>query len=113
MQGLIFSSKWPLKVNKYKRSILNKFLFFIKKFKRINSIDLCIAYINYYKQIDGLIIGIDNKSQLFQIFSFLENKPLSHNQVKEIDKYFKKIPQIVYDTRGWNLWEIYPMENNL
>ena len=103
MQGLIFSSKWPLKVNKYKRSILNKLLFFIKKFKRINSIDLCIAYINYYKQIDGLIIGIDNKSQLFQIFSFLENKPLSHNQVKEIDKYFKKIPQIVYDTRGWNL----------
>jgi len=103
MQGLIFSSEWPPKIKKYKKSILNKFLFFINKFKRINSIDLCIAYINYYKQIDGLIIGIDNKSQLFQIFSFLENKPLSHNQVKEIDKYFKKIPQIVYDPRGWNL----------
>jgi len=70
---------------------------------KINSIDLCIAYINYYKQIDGLIIGIDNKSQLFQVFSFLENKPLNHNQVKEIDKYFKKIPQIIYDVRGWNL----------
>ena len=103
MQGLIFANKWPPKIKKYKKTILNKLNFFTNKFERINNIDLCIAYINYYKQIDGVIIGIDNKTQLFQIFSFLENKPLTYPQVKEIDKYFKKIPQIVYDVRGWNL----------
>ncbi len=101
LQGLIFSSKWPRKIKKYKRSIINKLSFFISKFKRVNSVDLFLAYINSHREIDGLIIGIDNKSQLFQIFSFLENKPLNHNQVKEIDEYFKKIPEIVYDIRRW------------
>ena len=43
------------------------------------------------------------KSTIFQIYSFLENKPLNHNQVQEIDKYFKKIPEIVYDPRRWGI----------
>ena len=103
LQGLIFSSMWPTKIKKYKISVTKKLSFFISKFKRVNSVDLCLAYINYHREIDGLIIGIDNKSQLFQIFSFLENKPLNHNQVKEIDKYFKKMPEIVYDIRRWSL----------
>ena len=103
IQGLIFSSIWPTKIEKYKKSIIDKISFFISKFKRVNSTDLCLAYINYHREIDGLIIGIDNKSQLFQIYSFLENKPLNHNQVQEIDKYFKKIPEIVYDPRRWGI----------
>ena len=103
MQGLIFSNKWPAKIQAFRKKILNKINFFTDKFKRINSLDLFLSYVNYHKKIDGLIIGIDNKSQLFQIFSFLDSKPLNSMQVKEIDKFFNKIPRIVYDVRGWNL----------
>ncbi len=101
LQGLIFSSHWPKIIKNYKKNIIKKLYFFAKKFNRVNLIDLCLAYVNFYKDINGVVVGIDNKSQLFQLFSFLNNKPLKYNQIKEIDKYFKKIPKIVYDTRGW------------
>ena len=68
LQGLLTSDDiiWP-KFRPFS-SQLKKINFLIKKFNRLNFMDLCISYINSIKNIDKIVIGVNSLKQLTYVY---------------------------------------------
>ena len=70
MQGLLTSDDiiWPKNLDSFSSQLKKKINFLIKKFNRLNFMDLCISYINSIKNIDKIVIGVNSLKQLTYVY---------------------------------------------
>ena len=57
-----------------------------KEFKRTSLADLCLAYVRYFKWIDGIILNCDSVQQLEENARIFKNKPLAESEVKIVQE---------------------------
>ena len=93
LQGVLLKNKVPRKLVNSKK-ILNKFYNYMKK-NNINPLDFCLSFILQFKQIDKIVVGIDNLKNLSQIISF---KKIKKNH---LIKNFSSDKQTLIDPRKW------------
>ena len=94
LQGIIFlpKTKWPKSIQYLHKRINNKMDFLVKKLNRVNSKDLCVSYCRSIKWVNKLIIGVDNDSQLEEIFYYFKQPKLRYKEKKIIEDTFKHFP---------------------
>ncbi len=100
LQGLLINSN--IKTKKTFLKDFNKKLVNLAIKKKIDLYSLCLNYVLQKKEINKIIIGFDNVSQLNQILNFRKNYFNINQKVKLIDslvpsKYYNKIK----DPRKW------------
>ena len=101
LQGIFFckDNEIPIKIKPEVKKIRTNINFFVKKFKRFDSKDLLLNYIKYYN-FRGVIVGVDNETQLKEIFFYLNRPNLKKEQIKEIDKLLNASLNVI-DPRRW------------
>ena len=68
LQGVLLSNKIPKKIRDNGK-ILKKYYNYLKK-NNLNPLDFCLNFILQFKEIDKIIVGIDNLNNLKQIIKF-------------------------------------------
>jgi len=93
LQGILLSNKIPNKIN-YNGKFIKKFSDYLKK-NNLKSLDFCLNFILQFKEIDKIIVGIDNLNNLEQITKFkkINKKFLTKN-------FFIKNKYLI-DPRKW------------
>jgi spore coat polysaccharide biosynthesis protein SpsF len=101
LQGIFFcnDNEIPNKIKTEVKKIRNKLNFLVKKYKKFDLKDLLISYVNYFN-FKGIIIGVDNETQLKEIFFYINRPKLRIDQVREIQKLLSVSLNVV-DPRKW------------
>ena len=101
LQGIFFCKERyiPNKIKIEVKKIKKKLNYFVKKYKRINMLDLFLSYVLSFN-FKGIIIGVDNEKQLKELFFYLNLPKLSKKQIYGIQKNI--VPSsCVVDPRKW------------
>ena len=104
LKGLILNNYelWPSSIKKSKQ-IVEKIEKLVIQLKRKNKIDLCLSYINSFKWIDFITVGIDDVNQLKEIVKFRYGKKMFLSEKKTIYNNFKQLnDQTLIPTRWSN-----------
>ena len=104
LKGLILNNYelWPSSIKKSKQ-IVEKIEKLVIQLKRKNKIDLCLSYINSFKWIDFITVGIDDLDQLKEIVKFRYGKKMFLSEKKTIYNNFKQLnDQTLIPTRWSN-----------
>ena len=102
LKGLILNNSrfWPSSI-KNSKEIIRKIEKLVIKLKKKNKIDLCLSYINSFKWISFVTVGIDNVMQLKEIMKSNYGKLLYFSDKKIIYNYFKKVNDNVLIPTLW------------
>ena len=87
LQGLLVSNNiniCPKNIRPEFKRVRKKLLYIVKKLDRFDIKDLLIAYVNYFKKIDKIVIGIDNVEQLRQVPFYFLRKSLTKKDINFI-----------------------------
>ena len=104
LKGLILNNYkfWPSSIKKSKE-IVEKIEKLVIQLKRKNKIDLCLSYINSFRWIDFITVGIDDVNQLKEIVKFIYGKKMFLSEKKTIYNNFKQLnDQTLIPTRWSN-----------
>lgn len=103
LQGLLTSDDiiWPKNLDSFSSQLKKKINFLIKKFNRLNFMDLCISYINSIKNIDKIVIGVNSLKQLTYVYYLMNLKPLNKKQKLIVQKTFSNLPIKVIRPSEW------------
>ena len=97
---------YPKKIKKkFNKDIFEqnkKFKFLIKKFKRIDKIDLFLAYVKSLKYINQIIIGTNNINELILILFYFSQKRLKKKELDYIRSFVNKTPKKLINPIYWN-----------
>ena len=97
MQGIIFLNKQVImnKFGKYSKHIIK----FKKDFnnEKNKMINYCLSFVENFKHIDGIIIGVNSSSELLQILNNSKKKI----KIKNFNKYSIKSEKILIPF-NWN-----------
>ena len=106
LQGLLVSDNikiCPKNIRPEFKRVRKKLLYIVKKLDRFDIKDLLIAYVNYFKKIDKIVIGIDNVEQLRQVpFYFLRNS-LTKKDINFIEQKIPKIRSNLISPQNWKV----------
>ena len=95
LQGVLLEKK--IRIGNFKsKEIFSSFLNWCQK-KQISNLEACIHFIKKIKQIDYLIVGVDNSSHLQEIISSF-NKNLIF-----VPNYFMNNDKNLIDPRKWKI----------
>ena len=95
LQGLLINDLSHSQINKYFLNHSNKFKIWCKK-KNISSLVACINFVKSFKQIDYIIVGINNYAHLKNIIDVYKSKKNMH-----ITKKFATNNLNIIDPRKW------------
>ena len=104
LKGLILNNYkfWPSSIKKSKE-IVEKIEKLVIQLKRKNKIDLCLSYINSFKWINFITVGVDDVVQLKEIVKFRYAKKMFLSEKKTIYNNFKQLnDQTLIPTRWSN-----------
>lgn len=99
LQGAILNDKILMKKGFAK--ILEILDHLVKKFGRVDRIDLCIAYVKSQKSIKHILMGVDNLYQLQQNNAYFNSPDLTDYEIQEVQACFKNTPIALLDIRKW------------
>lgn len=77
--------------------------FLVKKFKRLNYMDLCISYLNSIKDVDKIIIGVNSLKQLTKVYYLMNLKPLDRRQQLIVQKTFSNLSTQITQPSKWKI----------
>jgi len=95
LQGLLINDLSHLQINKYFINHSNKFKIWCKK-NKISSLVACINFVKSFKQIDYMIVGINNYAHLKSTIDVFKSKRNMH-----ITKKFVTNNLNIIDPRKW------------
>ncbi len=75
----------------------------VKLLGRKDRVDLCFAYVNSINWVDGIVIGIEDISQLKLAMKHSKEKPLSEYEKKIVDETLPLAPLELLNPMLWNL----------
>ena len=104
LKGLILNNYklWPGSIKKSKQ-IVEKIEKLVIQLNRKNKIDLCLSYINSFKWINFITVGVDDVVQLKEIMKFRHAKKMFLSEKKTIYNHFKQLnDQVLIPTRWSN-----------
>ena len=98
LQGLLLKSQKEINKIKHKKKLKQKLTSFLNWcfFSKLSQLDACIEYIKNIKDIDFVIIGINNSSQLREIIKIFKKK----TRIKNFQKFSIKNKNLI-DPRKW------------
>jgi aryl-alcohol dehydrogenase-like predicted oxidoreductase len=104
LQGLFFAEKKniPIKFRKKFLKIKEQLNKFVVKFERFDLKDLLISFVNSYKEIDGIIIGINNLKQLKELPFYFYQSKLKKNQREQIIESINAGNKIISPHKWYN-----------
>ena len=103
LQGLLLSSidKWP-KFNTFDCQQYIDIINTLCTKYSMTKIELAIAYSVSQKWTHGVVIGVDNEKQLSNNLTlFSKTKPLTYEQIKEINNNFINVPSNLLNPSNW------------
>ncbi len=106
LQGLLVSDNinvCPKNIRPEFKKVRAKLLYIVKKLDRFDIKDLLIAYVNYFKKIDKIVIGIDNMDQLRQLPFYFLRKQLTKKDMNFIEQKIPKIRSNLITPQNWNV----------
>jgi aryl-alcohol dehydrogenase-like predicted oxidoreductase len=100
LQGLFFknTSDLPQKLRPLEKDLIK-----IRNIAHVNNISiekLALQYVSQIKEIDNIIIGVDNLDQLEKNIKYLENE-LSPQIIRDINQIYFKPAELLYP-KNWN-----------
>ena len=103
LKGLILNNYkfWPSSIKKSKE-IVEKIEKLVIQLKRKNKIDLCLSYINSFKWINFITVGVDDVVQLKEIVKFRYAKKMFLSEKKTIYNHFKQLNDRVLIPTRWS-----------
>ena len=103
LKGLILNNYelWPSSIKKSKQ-IVEKIEKLVIQLKRKNKIDLCLSYINSFKWINFITVGVDDVVQLKEIVKFRYAKKMFLSEKKTIYNHFKQLNDRVLIPTRWS-----------
>ena len=87
-------------INKFNNILIN---FLVKKFNRLNFMDLCISYINSINHTDKIIIGVNSLQQLTKVYYLMNLRPLNNKQKLIVQKTFSNLPIQIIQPSKWKI----------
>ena len=103
LQGILISSKdkWPKLDNINSEEYINKLDELTYIFKFNNKIELCLSYVKSISWINGIIIGIDNITQLEENIKLFNIRKLTNKEFNLVRSIFKNIPKKLLNPSLW------------
>jgi len=104
LQGLLLSNNintCPKNIRPEFKKVRTKLLYIVKKLDRFDIKDLLIAYVNYFKKIDKIVIGVDNMEQLRQLPFYFLRKQLTKKDMSFIKKKIPEIRSNLISPQNW------------
>ena len=103
LQGILISSqdKWPNLDNINSEEYVNKLDNLTRTFNFNNKIELCLSYVKSIDWIDGLLMGVDNVSQLKENIKLFNIRKLKKNEFDLIRTTFKNVPENLLNPSMW------------
>lgn len=103
LQGILISSqdKWPNLDNINSEEYINKLDNLTCIFNFNNKIELCLSYVKSIDWIDGLLMGVDNVSQLKQNIKLFNIRKLKKNEFDLVRNTFKNVPENLLNPSMW------------
>lgn len=105
LQGLLTSHEeiWPKSLDSHSVKLKKMISFLVKKFKRLNYMDLCISYLNSIKDVDKIIIGVNSLKQLTKVYYLMNLKPLDRRQQLIVQKTFSNLSTQITQPSKWKI----------
>ena len=105
LQGLLTSDDviWPKNLSSFSNQLKKKINFLVKKFNRLNFMDLCISYINSINHTDKIIIGVNSLKQLTKVYYLMNLRPLNNKQKLIVQKTFSNLPIQIIQPSKWKI----------
>ena len=105
LQGLLTSDDviWPKNLSSFSNQLKKKINFLVKKFNRLNFMDLCISYINSINHTDKIIIGVNSLQQLTKVYYLMNLRPLNNKQKLIVQKTFSNLPIQIIQPSKWKI----------
>ena len=72
------------------------------KYHRINTIDLCLAYVRTQEWVDGVVVGMETKEQLIENIKYFNEPSLNNDQ---LNKIINSRPFLSEKTLNPSLWQ--------
>tara|TARA_B110000495_G_C22956016_1_gene560114 strand:+ start:350 stop:1243 length:894 start_codon:yes stop_codon:yes gene_type:complete len=103
LQGILLSSKekWPNLDNINPEEYVNKLDKLTSTFNFNNKIELCLSYVKSINWIDGLLMGVDNVSQLKENIKLFNIRKLKNKEFDLIRNTFKNVPENLLNPSMW------------
>ena len=103
LQGILISSKdkWPNLDNINSEEYVNKLDGLTSTFNFNNKIELCLSYVKSIDWINGLLMGVDNVSQLKENIKLFNIRKLKKNEFDLIRTTFKNVPENLLNPSMW------------
>ena len=75
----------------------------VKNYGREDAIDLCLSFVNALEWVDGIVLGIENITQLKANIHYFNQPPLTPSDVREMQK---TRPRLAETTLNPSLWKM-------
>ena len=72
------------------------------EYQREGIADLCFSYVKSHDWVDGIVIGVQSTKELDNNIDLLENKKLSFDEIKKINKNMPKLSEETLDPSKWS-----------
>ena len=103
LQGILVSSKdkWPKLDNINSEEYVNNLNKLVNIFNFNNKIELCLSFIKSIDWIDGLLMGVDNVSQLEENIKLFNIRKLEKKEFDLVKLIFKNVPKNLLNPSMW------------
>lgn len=102
LQGLLISDDdtWPDWFDS-RCEIIDRIISLVKKLKRKDRIDLCIAYVRSISWVSSLVLGVETLKQFEELLTYADEPKLTDEQVKLVQTIFSDIPSRILIPSEW------------
>lgn len=102
LQGLLLSAKdqWPVWC-KERTKLCNEIDNLVKKFDRLDKMDLCLAFASSFPWIQYIVVGVETAQQFDKILRYYGNESLAKLQLNEIRSLFQDVPDRLINPAIW------------
>jgi len=74
----------------------------VRRFKRENMADLCLAYVRSQPWIDGIVIGMERHIQLIENINYFSNPILASDELRKIETERPSLPESFLNPSMWH-----------
>jgi spore coat polysaccharide biosynthesis protein SpsF len=102
LQGLLTSDAtvWPAWAS-CGRTITDRIAGLCTKLGRHGPSDLCMAYVRAFPWVTTLVLGVERRDQLEELLQNAQRRPLSLDEVKEVQATFPDVPDRLLNPAQW------------
>ncbi|WP_347330265.1 aldo/keto reductase [Marinimicrobium locisalis] len=103
LQGILLGEldRWPVIDGADPKDILSQLNHFVAEFHRESLADLCVAWARSKSWLDGLVIGMENHSQLYSNLRLFKTQPLTPAQADKLSAQVGRVPERLLNPALW------------